>query len=94
LECAVVRGAVKTINSNRPNLIIESQDSHAPGCPQDLVSMLKDMGYSAWFYGKDALQPFSAWHDGLRTGYGAVLNNFIFLPEEREHPKGIAFADA
>jgi FkbM family methyltransferase len=93
LECAVVRGAVQTIKNNRPNLIIESQDSHAPGCPEALVSMLAELNYSAWFFGKDALQPFSAWHDGLRTGYGAVLNNFIFLPDERERPKGIAFTD-
>ena len=46
-EMAVLRGATRILERDRPNLIIELEDRHAPGCVAEAFAYLSARGYRA-----------------------------------------------
>jgi FkbM family methyltransferase len=46
-EMAVLRGATRILERDRPNLIIELEDRHAPGCVAEAFAFLFALGYRA-----------------------------------------------
>jgi FkbM family methyltransferase len=79
-EMQAIRGGIETIKRDRPNMLIESQDSHASGQPYELVAFLADLGYAASFFNQGRIHPFADWSPDMIGWHDAPVNNFIFRP--------------
>ncbi len=90
-ERAVLDGARATLARDRPVLLVEIEERHAPGATRALPAMLADLGYDGWFLLGGELQPIAAFAvethqrlehakppDGPRRG--VYINNFVFTP--------------
>ncbi len=44
-ELAVLRGAMRILERDRPNLIVELEERHAPGCVAEAFALLGPLGY-------------------------------------------------
>jgi FkbM family methyltransferase len=92
-EEAVLRGALGLIERDRPNLLIELEERHKPGCIGSVRSLLARYGYTMWFH-DEGLRPGESFDpdtlqnpahvDGGRV-VGKYINNFLFLPPG--HPR-------
>jgi FkbM family methyltransferase len=88
-EEAVLEGACSTIARNRPRLLIEIEERHAPGALARIVQFFTDREYLGYFFDRGRLRPLSHFDHSVMqrpeatVGVGAVyINNFIFLPAE------------
>jgi FkbM family methyltransferase len=91
-EDAVLEGATQTIMSQRPNLLIESEERHRPGSILSIVSRMRELDYVGYMLWNGSLTPISKFSvedmqakfdsTGRRTKIGVrpYVNNFIFLP--------------
>lgn len=89
-EEAVLRGAIKTIEASRPNLLIEIEERHSPGSLARICEMLIPLGYTCTFVrnGKrTSITEFDAVNDqtlqllnlkSTRRRTSPYINNFIF----------------
>lgn len=74
-EMAVLRGASKILARDKPNLILELEDRHSPGCVAEAFGWLGDLGYRGFYLQSDALVPVLPKDIG-RDG----LWNYVFRP--------------
>ncbi len=87
-EEAVLKGSQATIALNRPRMLIEIEERHAPGALSRIVSFLRQQDYRCYFLHRGLLQPISQFDPTSMQSeeslmcYGAYINNFIFLPDE------------
>lgn len=85
-EERVLRGAVETIQRNRPVLVVEIEDKFHPGENGRIFRFIEQMGYFSSYLGKNnRLVPY---HVGGQTEPnraidGTYINNFIFTPLQR-----------
>lgn len=56
-EEAVLKGAIKTIERNRPNLLIEIEDRHNPGGVDRIKAELGRIDYQGWFFQDGKMVP-------------------------------------
>lgn len=77
-ELAVLRGALETIRSNRPLLIIEAEDKHRPDALQSVRALLEPLGYHGRFIRRGKLLPVS------QVNHEDYVFNFVFLPKTPE----------
>ncbi len=87
-EETVLQGAQATIALNRPRMLIEIEERHAPGALSRIKSLLERQNYRCYFLYRGVVQPISEFdpismqsEESLMC-YGAYINNFIFLPVE------------
>jgi FkbM family methyltransferase len=96
-EHAVLIGGRETIAKNRPALIIEIEERHRHNALADVMEFFAPLSYSAFFLNEGQLRPSrdfsSALHQDCRNvscwkseweSRGVYINNFIFIPSERE----------
>ncbi len=87
-EEAVLEGARSTIACNRPRMLIEIEERHAPGALARIVGFFTDREYQGYFLDHGRLRPLSQFNHAVMqqpediTRGGTYINNFIFLPEE------------
>ncbi len=88
-EESVVDGARKTIERNRPSMIIESENRHNSGAPDRLAEVFLKLNYLV-FYVKDlklrdynTLSPEDLDSGNLAVGGATYVNNFIYIPAEQ-----------
>lgn len=81
-ELAVLRGAAATLERDRPNLLVESNDHHHPGAVGKLTELLRAQGYRGYFLRKRHLVGLDSITD---TDYfrRESIENFIFCHESR-----------
>ena len=72
-ELAVLGGAARTIESSRPNLLIEANDEHNEGAVERVCRWLAGRGYEVFFLDSDRLRPI----DELDPDRHAGVENFI-----------------
>ena len=86
-EERVLSGALDTLRTSRPTLLIEIEERHNPGALQRLTALLGGLGYGGWFLDDGRMRPIGEFdlkrdqnseHVGLRGRLGRYLNNFIF----------------
>lgn len=86
-EGAVLRGAERLLERERPSLIVEMEERHCPGTVRDVTVWLADAGYRGWFLEHGRLRPVACFdperHQGAAAGESYV-NNFVFVTAERE----------
>lgn len=91
-EATALRGAIETLKVNRPSLLIEAEERHAPGTLAELQSLLQPIGYRGLYlldgrlhdmtsFDIARLQDRSALNpEGTRRLPDRVyVNNFIFV---------------
>jgi FkbM family methyltransferase len=87
-ELAVLRGAIETLRSFRPNLLIEAEDRHRPEALRLVRDFLAPLGYQGWFFEDQRLVPV----DQLGKAVPDVgpcprwINNFAFVVARRPVP--------
>ena len=56
-EMAVLRGATKILQRDKPNLLLEIEERHAPGCVAAAFAFLDNLGYRGFYLQDGALVP-------------------------------------
>lgn len=56
-EMAVLRGAERILQRDKPNLVLEIEERHAPGCVAAAFKFLGELGYRGFFLHGGALVP-------------------------------------
>ncbi|MEZ5412398.1 MAG: FkbM family methyltransferase [Acidimicrobiales bacterium] len=93
-EVAVLRGALATIEAQRPRLLVEVEERHRAGATIEVFELLAGLGYHGCFVLDGTLAPVdkfdpdihqdptnvAGWKDRWRRT-GTYVNNFLFLPE-------------
>jgi len=81
-ELAFLKGAVHTIRSSRPRMLIEAEDRHRPGALSSVAEFLRDFDYDGFFLLEGKLQPVSGFDPQRhqRNSGPAYVANFVFLP--------------
>jgi FkbM family methyltransferase len=74
-EFAVLRGAERILTEDRPNLILELEERHAPGCVTTVSEYLDGFGYRGFVLRDGKLVPVSVADHG-RTDHW----NYVFQP--------------
>ncbi len=74
-EMAVLRGATRILQKDHPNLVMEIEERHAPGCVEAAFAFLGELGYRGFFLRDGKLVPVLPEH---RNGNG--LWNYVFQP--------------
>jgi FkbM family methyltransferase len=96
-EEAVLEGARSTLARNRPRMLIEIEERHAPGAFARIVRFFAGQDYQGYFLYQGRLRPISQFdHTAMQHAEdiargGIYINNFIFLPEE-DAPEVVARA--
>ena len=92
-ELAVLQGALRTIQTSMPNLLVEIEERHRPGAIEEVSAFLTDLGYQGFFMLDGELLPLArfnvsmhqdpanigSWKGGWAR-HGVYVNNFLFLP--------------
>lgn len=81
-ELAFLQGAVSTIESSRPRMLIEAEDRHRPGALATVVDFLADQGYLGFFLFEGKLQPIDRFNRTEHQRRGSAteyIANFLFL---------------
>jgi FkbM family methyltransferase len=87
-EEAVLDGGVKTLKREKPNLMIEIEERHAPGSLTRVSAFLEGLGYSGFYLDGKRIMPiaeFNPLSDQVRHNgkVGKYINNFLFFPTDR-----------
>lgn len=91
-EEAVLNGAMATIRRDRPNVLIEIEERHAPGSLSRVRALFASLDYLGSYLDVSDIksietfdqirdQPMSNMSEHHKTG--RYINNFIFLPREK-----------
>lgn len=93
-EASVLDGAWKTIDRERPTLIVEIEERHHPGRSDSIIQALTSRGYACRYLHRGRLKAYEPGTIGQlqrdseseRTGLRSAdyINNFFFFPMERE----------
>lgn len=94
-ELSVLKGAQKTIEQSRCNLLIEAEERHVTNATTDLFDWCEENEYAGFFLLDGQLMPISLFQPdihqdanniaGWASGWkrtGLYINNFILIPEE------------
>ena len=95
-ERKVLAGARDLLMRQRPSLLVEIEERHAPGAIEETVADLAGLGYEAYFLDRSKLRPMAQFDpvtmqdpavvtpDGWATA--RYINNFIFIPVDPAWP--------
>jgi len=91
-EESVLRGAIKLLSRDKPNIVVEVEERHNPGSVKRVSDFLSGLGYDG-FYLRDAdLVPIAEFRTerdqpmqnvGTSGKIGRYINNFIFVASDQ-----------
>jgi len=88
-EMAVLDGALKTIERDRPSLLIEMEQQHTKRPIEDDLKRVTDLGYRMLFLHRGVLNAGDRFnpqtHHTDAAGPADYVFNFIFVPQEKAH---------
>ena len=87
-EEAVLHGGLETLKREKPNLMIEIEERHAPGSLERVTSFLSAIGYDGFYLDGKQILPiarFDPHRDQVRQNgkVGKYINNFLYFPSDR-----------
>jgi FkbM family methyltransferase len=87
-EEAVLHGGLETLKREKPNLMIEIEERHAPGSLDRVSTLLTGIGYLGFYLDGKQIKPiaqFDPQRDQVRQNAkaGKYINNFLFFPSDR-----------
>lgn len=77
-EMAVLEGALKLIERDKPNLLIEIEDRHKPNSVTDINEFLMKYDYDGYFFLDDHLVSMVAFDIKLHQNFGSENGKYIF----------------
>jgi FkbM family methyltransferase len=95
-ELSVLAGASGLFERGRPSFLVEVEDRHRPHATQSIFGFFRDRGYQGFFVRDDEVyevgtfdtatlqDPRALLPNGARRGGHWYINNFFFLPAERD----------
>lgn len=89
-EAPVLRGARRTIERDRPNLLIEIEEKHTKRPIEEALAGILALGYDGYFLpGSQGLLPLSAFNPVAhhRRPPERYTYNFVFLPSSGQAPR-------
>jgi hypothetical protein len=96
-ELAVLQGAARILELERPVVLVESEKRHHLDAPQNIFNLMVARGYKGLFLQDGKPRPLSAFDTGLHQNpaaleggvrkIGTYINNFIFLPDYDDRPE-------
>lgn len=72
-EMAVLSGALRILRTDKPNLVLEIEERHKPGCVAEAFTFLGNLGYRGFYLRDGALMPVSP-----DEASGKGLWNYVF----------------
>jgi len=80
-ELSVLKGAIETLRTSHPRLLLEAEDRHRPNAVSSVVRFLDEMGYFGLFLNGNKLEPVSNFDATVHQHPDApvYIANFIFL---------------
>lgn len=98
-EHAVLAGAFATLSRDRPVVLVEIEERHAPGATTTVPAMMADLGYDGSFLLDGTMTPMAAFRPELHQRLehakppggprrGCYINNFVFTPRARATAPG------
>ena len=89
-ENIVLKGAIATLQRDRPNLFLENEYAHVGAAADEVFRLLRDLNYDGFFLGDGVVKHIShfSWEQyqiGPRRESGRserYVKNFIFIPKE------------
>jgi len=87
-EEAVLHGGLETLKREKPNLMIEIEERHAPGSLDRVTNFLSAIGYDGFYLDGKQILPiarFDPHRDQVRQNgkVGKYINNFLYFPSDR-----------
>jgi FkbM family methyltransferase len=85
-EESVLRGAVDTIASHRPAMLIEMEERHRAGSRERVARRLEDLGYAGFYFDNGKLLSLDSFDPARNQNLArpdVYIRNFIFLPDHR-----------
>ena len=87
-EEAVLHGGLETLKREKPNLMIEIEERHAPGSLERVTNFLSAIGYAGFYLDGKQILPiarFDPHRDQVRQNgkVGKYINNFLYFPSDR-----------
>ncbi len=87
-EEAVLHGGLETLMREKPNLMIEIEERHAPGSLDRVSTLLQGLGYLGFYLDGKQIKPIAQFNpdrDQVRQNgkAGRYINNFLFFPSDR-----------
>jgi FkbM family methyltransferase len=91
-EESVLRGAIRLLSREKPNVIVEVEERHNPGSVKRVSDFLSGLGYDGFYFFEGKLTPigeFSIERDqqvrnvGTDGKIGRYINNFIFVSSDQ-----------
>ena len=87
-EEAVLNGGLETLKREKPNLMIEIEERHAPGSFDRVSTFLRGIGYSGFYLDGKQILPiakFDPIRDQVRQNgkAGKYINNFLYFPHDQ-----------
>jgi len=96
-ELEVLEGAKRTLECNRPAILIEAEERHREGSVRGVATLLADLGYEGCFLREgriEALAAFDPATDQAEDSATPCVRNFMFLQPERLDEFRARFANA
>ena len=87
-EEAVLHGGLEMLKREKPNLMIEIEERHAPGSLDRVTNFLSAIGYDGFYLDGKQILPiarFDPHRDQVRQNgkVGKYINNFLYFPSNR-----------
>ncbi|MBV9559512.1 MAG: FkbM family methyltransferase [Bradyrhizobium sp.] len=91
-EEQVLRGAVKLLSRDKPNIVVEVEERHNPGSVRRVSNLLTGLGYDGFYLHDGNLVPIAEFrierdqpmrNVGTSGKTGRYINNFIFVASEQ-----------
>lgn len=89
-ENSVINGAINTIKSNKPTIIIEIEKRHNASSFEEIRETLEDLNYSCFFYYKNEINSINKFkyeiHQNMKNltiKNKTYINNFIFINKDK-----------
>ena len=73
-EIEIIKGAIKTINKNKPILLVEIEKRHSKKKVIDSINFINSLGYKSYYFNEKELI-----NTAILTNFD-TYNNFIFKP--------------
>jgi FkbM family methyltransferase len=91
-EESVLRGAIKLLSREKPNIVVEVEERHNPGSVKRVSDFLSGLGYDGFYLQEVELTPIAEFrierdqpmqNVGTAGKIGRYINNFIFVASDQ-----------
>jgi FkbM family methyltransferase len=77
----VIRGGLRTLQANKPVMVIEIEKRHTGKPVKDTIALIESLGFTGYFFEEERRRPASEFQESMQDPtYPRYINDFLFLP--------------